>query len=350
MFYSLLSLGLRVARMAGANEWVEEQSHKWLHEREFELHEGERLFRLGSFTQAEAMLETALTKHKLTSLGYRLDLTLLLAEAQRRLKKLDKAEAALTWVLEESSKKNTANERYAMALEVKSNIASDCGLYDEAFRLARESMNIEEQLKRKDAPRAIARRAQLVAAACYRAGDRSNAEPLFRRSIRLHEETFGPDHLETGIRLLELGSLYLETGQHTQALEPLRRALGILSNHQQDASVELARCHFLLGNGLRKTSEMDAAGEHYEKALMLADRNVANDSEPLIQMLGTLGELYASAGRFGLARERLERQISLLENHHDPRLPAALEALAKLFDRVGRSGEAKELRARAARA
>ena len=53
------------------------------------------------------------------------------------------------------------------------------------------------------------------------------AEPLYQRSLAIHEKALGPDHPDTGLSLNNLAELYRAQGKYGQA-EPLyQRSLAI---------------------------------------------------------------------------------------------------------------------------
>ena len=95
-----------------------------------------------------------------------------------------------------------------------------------------------------EVPRVLRKRAQQVAidlvlipyhgqpmldlAEVYRSqGKFTLAEPLYRRALLIDEELLGPDHLDVGTDLNNLGALYFSEGRPADAAPLLKRGLAI---------------------------------------------------------------------------------------------------------------------------
>ena len=73
-------------------------------------------------------------------------------------------------------------------------------------------------------------------------GKVDQAEPLFRRSLAIHEKALGPDHPDTAAALNNLAVLYDEQGKYGKA-EPLyQRSLAILEENSWSRSPGYCRC------------------------------------------------------------------------------------------------------------
>ncbi len=58
-------------------------------------------------------------------------------------------------------------------------------------------------------------------------GQYAQAEPLFKRSLAIMEEAFGPDHPDVAASLENMAALYLKTGREKAAKELDHRAEAI---------------------------------------------------------------------------------------------------------------------------
>ncbi len=93
------------------------------------------------------------------------------------------------------------------------------------------------------------------------------AEPLYRRALRIWDEQMGPAHPESAYPLSGLAHLYARQGKYAEA-EPLyQRALRIWE-------AQVGETHLLTGETRRALAELQEAQGHHEEARSGFERGV----------------------------------------------------------------------------
>jgi tetratricopeptide (TPR) repeat protein len=105
--------------------------------------------------------------------------------------------------------------------------AQDVRTWPELDPLAPHALALAQQADEAGIAEPTARFFNDLAVLSYVKARYAEAEPLYRRALQISEASYGPDHLDVGIRLNNLGSLLQDTNRLAEA-EPLkRRALKI---------------------------------------------------------------------------------------------------------------------------
>jgi tetratricopeptide (TPR) repeat protein len=123
----------------------------------------------------------------------------------------------------------------------------------------------------------------------------------------------------------QIGTLLCDTGRWTEALEPYRRAQGLLEELAQanpdvaEIRNDLARCYSQIGQVLGTIGQPVAALASSEKARLLREALVAANPDvtayrsDLSVTLDYIGALRREAGQFAEAAASFRKAISLLE-------------------------------------
>jgi tetratricopeptide (TPR) repeat protein len=341
--FRLVRLSIRVT------DWVVPRAKEWHRLRHLNRTEGEAHFQKSNFGEAEKYLALAAAEQekRKTPLKAKLPVLLHLAESRQKQGKFLEARqtiGAIMVTLRQSQAQ--VSPEYARCLDLLAKIHQQTGNLPDARRLFAEAIQMEQALKTPDLKN-IALRSQRLAAACKDAGDLAGAADLYKQSIALHETAYGPDHSETGNRLADLGILVQAEGQHEEALPLLQRALAIHEKSPGADSPEASRDLEHIAAAFNALGRFEEACERYERALHLKERQVGVSRAELVAMQVNLAKIYASSSRFGRAQELLQ-QIILVGRTPGPEFDEALQLLASLYDRTGRSREAAEIRSRIA--
>ena len=179
---------------------------------------------------------------------------------------------------------------------------------------------------------------------------RSEAEPLYRRSLAIFERSYGPDHPEVATGLSYLASLLPATNRQSEA-EPLyRRALAIDErSYGPDHPTVAIRLNNLAGL-LQATNRLAEAEPLYRRALAIDERSYGPDHPEVATDLNNLAELLRATNRLAEAEPLYRRALAIDERSYGPdhhRVAANLNNLAELLKYTNRLSEAEPLLRRA---
>src|SRR5262249_18013239 len=105
------------------------------------------------------------------------------------------------------------------------------------------------------------------AAKCQSAGEPNRPEKLYLRSLELKERLFGPNHIETGLTLNNLGLYYKSLGRLAEARNAYQRALTIFQNVFGASHANVADVLYNMAQLLKKESEaMEARSQAIREA------------------------------------------------------------------------------------
>ncbi|MEO8126901.1 MAG: tetratricopeptide repeat protein [Bryobacteraceae bacterium] len=341
--YRLVRTGIKVA------DWVVPRAREWQRLRHLNRTEGEAHFQKGNYAEAEKSLTLAAAEgeKRKTPLTKRLPVLFQLAEAHRKQGKITEARKVIGAVMVTLRQmKLDVSPEYARCLDMLAKMHETAGNMADAQRLYAEALQIEKSLKAPDAKN-IASRAQRLASAHQASGDVAGAERLFRESIEFHEKAYGPDHCETGSRFAELGALLQLQGNLEAALPLLQRALAIHEKSPGGDSPEASNDLEHLAAAYHSLGRFDEACERYERALHLKERQVGVKRSQLVAMQVNLAKIYIGYSKLGPAQELLQH-ILMNGRTGGPEFDEAMQLMAALYDRSGRTKEAAEIRSRIA--
>lgn len=229
-----------------------------------------------------------------------------------------------------------ASESYVQCLDALTEIFGDQQNYPAMEKGAQEAIRLAGTLAQSDPLRA-ARRVHWLGVARYHNGRVEEAIPALEKSLALHEEHFGLDHLVTGGRLAELGRIYRTRGEHTKAQECLQRAHQIHAREFGSDSSEAFGDLAALAGSLEESGQLEEAAAQYERALLLKLRKLGvGNIDEVAEMQFSLANLYIEWDNFARARELLTECIGAFRRVGGPRLAVALEAQGQLEERSGR--------------
>lgn len=318
----------------------------WSLERSLNRIEGERNLKSRNFAEAEKYLMEAVAeadqqRHSVRKVQFRLEL----AEAQRKQGKLGEAESTARAALEHTARvSNPAG--YVQCLDALAEVFHDGENFAAMEAVLQEGVRIEAAMPHPD-PLRMARRVHRLGIARHKNGRSDEAIPALEKALNLHEETCGPDHLDTGDVLGELGPIYRAQGNHEPAQACLRRALKIHERHLGwDSEQAMRDLHHLAGS-LEESGDIEGAAALYERVLGLKLRVVGGSLEELAEMQFGLAGIYIGWSNYARSRELLSEAIGTFKRKKDVRLALAYETIAHVEEYSGRYQEAVAELARA---
>jgi tetratricopeptide (TPR) repeat protein len=312
----------------------------WTMDRNWNRAEGERLLQARNYEEAEPYLAHAVTeadKHSM-SVPKRIRLRVQLAEVQRKQGKFTEAEQALRIAIGLAAEVSDGGG-YLLCLDALAEVFMGQENFAAAEKVSQEGVRIEAEMPHPD-PMRMARRVHRLGIARYRTGRSSDAIPALKKGLELHEQAYGADHEETNRVLSELGAIYRAEGLHDDAQLCLRRSVRFHQNlFGPEDPRSMQDVHQLAGS-LEESGDTEAAAREYERVMDLKSRMLGRDLEELAEMQFSLASLYAGWGNYPRARELLAECLGVFKRKGGPRLAVAHETLAQVEENSGRFHDA----------
>ena len=104
-----------------------------------------------------------------------------------------------------------------------------------------------------------------------------------------------------------------------------------------------------LADLLRQTQNYDAVLPVYAETFAVLEAALGAEHPNLVAHLATLGDAYAEQEKWVDAEPYYRRAVHLREQADDPGLTDTLLALSRVYDKMGRTEDARGLRERVAR-
>ena len=180
--------------------------------------------------------------------------------------------------------------------------------------------------------------------------DFTEAEPLYRRALKILETLYGPDHPNVATGLSNLAGLLHSTNRHTEAEPLLRRALQIDETSYGPNHPNVAIGLNNLAELLNATNRHSEAELLFRRALSIDETSYDPDHPDVARDLNNLAELLRATNRHSEAEPLFRRALSIFETSHGPDHPTVatgLNNLALLLCAANRHSEAEPLFRRA---
>jgi tetratricopeptide (TPR) repeat protein len=223
--------------------------------------------------------------------------------------------------------------------------------YAEAEPLYRRALKIDEASHGPDHPNVATDLGNL--AQLLRATNRlAEAEPPYRRALKIDEASYGPDHPDVARDLNNLAELLNATDRRAEA-EPLyRRALEIVEASQGPDHPNVASALNNLAQLLQATNRLAEAEPLMRRALAIGEASYGPDHPDVARYLNNLANLLQDANRLAEAEPLMRRALAIDETSLGPDHPYVairLNNLASLVQATNRLAEAEPLYRRASK-
>jgi tetratricopeptide (TPR) repeat protein len=222
-------------------------------------------------------------------------------------------------------------------------------LIAEAEPLYRRTLSIAENSLGLDHP-TVAIRLNNLAQLLQATNRLDEAEPLMRRALAISEENLGPDYPTVAIRLNNLAGLLHATNRIDEAEPLMRRALAIDEKSFGPDHPTVATRLNNLAALLQGTSRFDEAEPLMRRALAIDKESFGPDHPDVAIGLNNLAQLLRSTYRLVEAEPLMRRALAIDEKSFGPNHPTIavdLNNLARLLHDTNRSVEAESLFRRA---
>jgi tetratricopeptide (TPR) repeat protein len=339
----MLELWWKLKTSAKLVAWAAPHVHQWHKDRMFNRVEGDRQLKAQQFAEAEERLAEAVEEcgSRGSSPNTRIRLQLQLAEAQRKQAaedpaKLDEAETTVREALQLTARISNPSG-YVQCLDALAEIFYARDDLPGMQALIEEGIRIEAAMPHPN-PVRMARRVHRLGLALHFQGE--DGVPVIEKSIDLHEQGFGADHLETAAVLADAGILYRAAGRHQEAQQCLNRALLIHRRDLGQIAPETINDMQNLAGSLEESGDFESAAGLFENAIELKHRVVGADQEELAEMQFALACLYVNWGNHCRAREFVAVSIGTFKRKKGARLAIAYELAAHIEEYSGRYRDA----------
>ena len=178
----------------------------------------------------------------------------------------------------------------------------------------------------------------------------SQAEPHYRRALKLDEASYGPTHPKVAIDLSNLSELFRVTNRLAEAEPLILRALCINENSFGPNHPEVAVCLNNLALLLKARDRLTEAEQLYRRALSIDEASYGLNHANVATDLNNLAQLLNSTKRQSDAEPLMRRALYIDEASYGPNHPRValhLHNLASLLRDTDRMEEAEPLMRRA---
>jgi tetratricopeptide (TPR) repeat protein/predicted Ser/Thr protein kinase len=142
-------------------------------------------------------------------------------------------------------------------------------------------------------------------------GDWTRASERFDELVQIHAQTFGPEHLEVGDALANLGAAQTNAGHFVDARSSLARAVAIRERELGPDDVWVAHALANLASVEARLGEHAQASDHARRALALLAAKQGERHHDVMVGHAVLAEVLDAAGDRAGAREQFERALAL---------------------------------------
>ncbi|CAB1105815.1 unnamed protein product [Ectocarpus sp. CCAP 1310/34] len=175
-------------------------------------------------------------------------------------------------------------------------------------------------------------------------GKHEKVQPLFERSLAIHEKSLGPDHPLVAAALHNRGKLLMRQGKYEEAGPLLERSLAIYETSLGTDSPHVA-------TALDDRAKLLKLGKHekvqplFERSLAIHEKSLGPDHPLVAAALHNRGKLLMRQGKYEEAGPLFERSLTIYEKSLGPDHPNVAAALneGKLLMSQGKYDEAEPL-------
>ncbi len=229
-------------------------------------------------------------------------------------------------------------------------VYTNLGLYDDATEQLENAVATLRQAEGNQARASLASALHNLGVVYDLQGRYTEAEEVFRDTLRLAEQRDLPDDEELARTLNSLGIVLWNQGRYAESEEVLQRALVIREETYGTESDEVATTLFNLGTLTHAGGHLEDAERYFTRALAI-ERTIKPPNHPdIAASLNNLGSLYKDLGRLDEARRSTEEALAIWEKvlgADHPDVGIAVHNLGNLARDAGDLDQAFELYARA---
>jgi len=172
-----------------------------------------------------------------------------------------------------------------------------------------------------------------------------DAARIYRKQLQNEEQTFHPEHRRVAATLVNLASIYVDTGKYDEAEPLLQRALIIQEKAHGKEHRDIATLLNWLANMYSFQGRYQASESAYLRSLAIREKVLGPDHSSVAVSLGNLGILYGYIGRYREALSFFERSLTIGEKSlgsTNPQVATSLSNLAGIYADLGHYSESEQ--------
>jgi len=310
-----------------------------------------RLIAKGQLTEARKLVADLIENANQTELtpDSQAELWRLLALAENRLGRYDKAEAALKRGVQLCGPSEQPELMIALLVDL-ADVHLHQGALDEANRLLSRARSIASKHLHVGHPQTAFIQHSLGVLFWVR-GELSKAEQAFRLALTIHENSLGGDHIDIAVAASSLAGLLARTGRQPEAIPLLERSKTIFERHLGSGHPYTIGATFALGTAL--TTSAPAKAELMLREAIANWRVSQPESHPhMIKFLGALASSRFAQGDYREAEILSGQALQMSKEIFGPEHPHAIAEMynhAQLLKDSRRGKEAAALKKEADR-
>ena len=188
------------------------------------------------------------------------------------------------------------------------------------------------------------------ARACQTICDFCLARDLYEKELIIRKKSCGEDGADVPTSYDNLGEVYYNTAQYTEAKEFGEKALMIRKKFFGEEHADVARSYNNLGAVYSKIGQYTEAKEFHEKALMIGKKIFGEENTDVARSYDNLGAVYLKIGQYTKAKEFHEKALMIRkkifgEEHAD--VARSYDNFGTVYSKIGQYTEAKEFHEKA---
>ena len=225
----------------------------------------------------------------------------------------------------------------------------EIGEYDEAGKLLRESLALEEAARPPDSL-TLANAYNRLGILMRVTGRRDSARTLLERALGIRERSLDSLDLDLASSYNNLANLYAVSGAFDRAVPLAQRALAIRECRLSANDPQLGASYSNIGTMLSETGDLEGARPYYERNLRIQEAQPGPESPGLAAAIYNLAGLEHQLEHWDTARAQYERALGVLERVYAPdhvEVSSALLNIGSVAAHQGDFGRAESVLVRA---
>ena len=161
-------------------------------------------------------------------------------------------------------------------------------------------------------------------------GKYAEAEPLYKRSLAIHENAFGPDHPAVAISLNGLADLYGNQRKYAESEALFKRALTIYQKSLDPKHPEIATTLGNLATLYKDQGKFEEGEPLFRRSLSIHEKSFGPNHPHVATSLNNLAILYVGQKKYAEAEPLFKRSLAISEKSLDPDHPTVANSLNNL--------------------
>jgi eukaryotic-like serine/threonine-protein kinase len=244
---------------------------------------------------------------------------------------LDKGAAEIESELKEEP------EVRAELMDTMAGVYDNLGLYEQAARLARESLDFRRKVAGRE-PAALARTLNHLGNILMDKGDLPAAETAYREALELRRPLHGNESPEVAESLNNLAGVLSELGRYPESEKLLLESLAVKRKLLGGDDARVATTVLNLGVVRYKQGDIAGSEKYLREALALQRKSLGDDHPDVAFTMQALGVLLDERGRYPEAEKTLRDALALQRRLLGPEHPDVATTITNLGNTLLHAG------------